>query len=115
MLSSEIAASILSPPTNLAGLASEEFTAILDFLIRNSNSQFSGFTVKPLLSVEITCTVIISFIFFPLNQSKGSLPSCFNPTRTFCSSFSISNFTFNLYLFYISLTPLQDYSNNLNH
>ena len=28
---SEIAASILSPPTNLDGLASEEFRAIFDF------------------------------------------------------------------------------------
>ena len=54
-----MAASILSEPTNLDGLASEALTAIFDFLIRNSNSQFSGFTVKPLLSEEITLTVII--------------------------------------------------------
>ena len=60
---SAIAASILSPPTNLEGLASAALTAICDFFIRYSNSHPSGFTVSPLLLDEITCTVIISLIF----------------------------------------------------
>ena len=50
IFNSDIAASILSPPTNLDGLASDVFTAIFDFFIKNSNSQFSGFTINPLLS-----------------------------------------------------------------
>ena len=66
--SSDIAASILSPPTNLDGLASDAFRAMLDFFIKNSSSQFSGLTIRPLLSVEITFTVITSFIFLLLNQ-----------------------------------------------
>ena len=45
---SEIAASILSPPTYLEGLASAAFIAICDFLIKKSKSQPSGFTTKPL-------------------------------------------------------------------
>ena len=61
---SEMAASILSPPTNLDGLASDEFNAIFDFLIKKSNPQFSGLTINPLLSEETTCTVITSFTFF---------------------------------------------------
>ena len=72
IFNSEIAASILSPPTNLEGLASDELIAIFDFLITKSRSQFSGFTVIPLLSVDITCTVIMSFIFLSLNHSNGS-------------------------------------------
>ena len=54
IFNSDMAASILSPPTNLDGLASELLKAILDFFIKNSNSQFSGLTVSPLLSDEIT-------------------------------------------------------------
>ena len=86
IFNSEIAASILSPPTNLDGLASEEFNAIFDFLIKNSNSQFSGFTVSPLLSVEITFTVITSFTFLPLNHSKGSGPSCFSLFKSYSAA-----------------------------
>ena len=48
--SSDIAASILSPPTNLDGLASDAFRAMLDFFIKNSNSQFSGLTIDPIIS-----------------------------------------------------------------
>ena len=91
IFNSDIAASILSPPTNLEGLASDVFTAMFDFFIKKSKSQFSGLTIKPLLSELITFTVIISFIFLSLNQSNGSSPNCFNPTLTFCSSFLISN------------------------
>ena len=69
---SAIAASIRSEPTNLEGRASAEFIAIWDFFITNSNSQPSGFTKRPLLSELITRTVIASFIFLFLNQSKGS-------------------------------------------
>ena len=61
---SEIAASILSPPT-YRGLASAAFIAICDFLIKKSMSQPSGFTTKPLPEEEITFTVTTSFIFLP--------------------------------------------------
>ena len=81
---SKIAASILSPPTNLDGLASAEFMAIWDFLITKVNSHPSGFTRSPLVSEEITFTVIVSLIFLFLNQSKGSFCVCFNPTLIFC-------------------------------
>ena len=37
IFNSEMAASILSPPTNLDGLASEAFNAMFDFLIKKSN------------------------------------------------------------------------------
>ena len=57
--SSAIAASIRSEPTNLEGLESAAFIAICAFLIKNSNSQPSGLTFKPLLSVDITLTVIV--------------------------------------------------------
>ena len=53
-LISDIAASILYPPTNLEGLASAEFIAIFCFLIKKSNSQSSGLTIIPLLSVDTT-------------------------------------------------------------
>ena len=67
IFNSDIAASILSPPTNLDGLASDVLIAIFDFFIKKSNSQFSGFTINPLLSVETTLTVIVWFfgsVFF---------------------------------------------------
>ena len=60
---SDMAASILSPPTNLEGLASAEFIAICDFFITIFKSEFSGLTVNPLLSEDITFTVTISLTF----------------------------------------------------
>ena len=51
---SDMAASILSPPTNLDGLASAEFIAICDFFINIFKSESSGFTINPLLSVSYT-------------------------------------------------------------
>ena len=60
---SAIAASILSPPTKREGLASFALIAICDFLIKSSTSQPSGLTTKPLLSDDMTFTVIISFTF----------------------------------------------------
>ncbi len=87
---SDIAASILSPPTNLAGLASEEFIAMFDFFIIKSSSHPSGFTINLFESDDITFTVTLSFIFLSLNHSKGSLPVCLRPTLTLFSSFLIS-------------------------
>ena len=81
---SEIAASILSPPTKREGLASAEFIAIWDFFIVVVISHPSGFTISPFPSDEITLTVIVSLIFLSLNHSKGSFCVCFNPTLTFC-------------------------------
>ena len=66
IFNSEIAASILSPPTNLDGLASDEDTAIWDFLIIKLISLPSGWTVSPLLSEDVTLTVTVSLIFLPL-------------------------------------------------
>ena len=75
---SEIAASILSPPTNLEGLASDDDTAICDFLITKLISLPSGWTTKPLLSDERTLTVTVLFTFLSLKKSNGSFWVCFN-------------------------------------
>ena len=56
---SAIAQSNFSPPVHLLGLASAAFIAIADFLICKLISQPSGFTISPVLSVDITLTVII--------------------------------------------------------
>ena len=69
---SAIAQSNFSPPVHLLGRASAALMAIADFFIWKSISQSSGLTYKPLLSVDITLTVIVWFLDLSLNQSKGS-------------------------------------------
>ena len=92
---SAMAQSSFSPPVHLPGLASALLIAIADFLIWKSNSHPSGLTIKPLLSVDTTFTVIIWFLDLSLNQSNGSGWVCFKPTLIFCSATLISNtFTF---------------------
>ena len=91
---SDMAQSSFSPPVHLFGRASAELIAIFVFLIWKSISQPSGLTINPLLSVDVTLTVIVWLTSLSLNQSKGS----FNVWRLFeyvrslqCKKTSISN------------------------
>ena len=102
---SAIAQSNFSPPVHLLGLASAELIAIADFLIWKSISQPSGLTIKPLLSVVITFTVIVWFFDLSLNQSNGSGWVCLYPTLIFWSLVLISKtFTliFSPFLYFVS-------------